>query len=150
MGGRRGSVAVLAALLAGLGCGPRIDLPAPGVLRFNLGTEPPTLDWMLATDSVSITVIEQLMRGLTRLGPDLRPVPALAERWAVSPDGRTYTFHLRRDVTWTDGAPLHAEQFVYAWRRLLAPETAAPDAEPADEQHPKRAPRRGWWKRIVE
>ena len=118
-------VAVLAALLVGLGCGPRIDLPAPGELRLNLGTEPPTLDWTLATDSVSITVIEQLMRGLTRLGPELRPVPALAERWDVSPDGRTYTFHLRHDVTWTDGEPLHAEQFVYAWRRLLAPETAA-------------------------
>ena len=125
MSGRGASVAVLAALWAGVACGPRIDAPPPGVLRLNLGTEPPTLDWTLATDSVSITVIEQLMRGLTRLGTDLRPGPALAERWDLSPDGRTYTFHLRRDVRWTDGVPLDAEQFVYAWRRLLAPETAA-------------------------
>ncbi len=93
--------------------------PADGTLRINLGTEPPTLDWTRATDAVSITVIEQLMRGLTRLGPDLRPAPALAERWEVSPDGLTYTFHLRRDVRWTDGVPLEAEQFVWAWRRLL-------------------------------
>jgi oligopeptide transport system substrate-binding protein len=99
--------------------------PPPAVLRINLATEPPTLDWTRATDSVSITVIEQLMRGLTQLGPDLRPEPALAERWEVSPDGRTYTFHLREGVRWTDGAPLRAEQFVYAWRRLLDPSTAA-------------------------
>jgi oligopeptide transport system substrate-binding protein len=80
---------------------------------------------MRATDSVSIMVIEQLMRGLTQLGSDLRPVPALAERWEVSPDGRVYTFYLREGVRWSDGVPLRAEHFVYAWRRLLRPETAA-------------------------
>lgn len=100
-------------------------MPRPGELRINLGTEPPTLDWMRATDSVSITVIEQLMRGLTRLDDELRPVPALAERWDVSKDGHTFTFHLRRDVRWTDGEPLRAQQFVDAWLRLLRPETAA-------------------------
>jgi hypothetical protein len=111
------------ALLGWLACGG--GLPVEGTLRINLQTEPPTLDWTRATDGVSITVIEQLMRGLTRLGPDLRPAPALAERWDLSPDGRTYTFHLRRDVRWTDGVPLRAEQFVYSWRRLLDPATAA-------------------------
>jgi oligopeptide transport system substrate-binding protein len=112
------------ALLLLLAC-VRVGEPPSGVLRINLGTEPPTLDWTRATDSVSITVIEQLMRGLTRLGPDLRPVPALAERWDVSPDGHVYTFHLREGVVWTDGVRLTAEQFVYGWRRLLDPETAA-------------------------
>jgi oligopeptide transport system substrate-binding protein len=114
---------VAGALLGWLACGG--GPPVEGTLRINLQTEPPTLDWTRATDGVSITVIEQLMRGLTRLGPDLRPVPALAERWDVSPDGGTYTFHLRRDVSWTDGVPLRAEQFVYSWRRLLDPATAA-------------------------
>ncbi|MEE9281451.1 MAG: peptide ABC transporter substrate-binding protein [Myxococcota bacterium] len=117
-------VFALAALA--LACHPVGRDPArSGELRINLKTEPPSLDWNLATDSVSITVIEQLMRGLTRLGEDLRPKPALAERWEVSEDGRTYTFKLRRDVRWSDGVPLHAEQFVYGWQRLLAPETAA-------------------------
>jgi oligopeptide transport system substrate-binding protein len=117
----RGTAACALAGALGCGAGPSIE----GTLRINLGTEPPTLDWTRATDAVSITVIEQMMRGLTRLGPDLRPAPALAERWEVSPDGRTYTFHLRRDVVWTDGVPLRADQFVYAWRRLLDPATAA-------------------------
>ncbi len=116
---------VLALIVLALACHPVGQEPPTGELRINLGTEPPSLDWNLATDSVSITVIEQLMRGLTRLGPDLEPEPALAERWEVSEDGRTYTFHLRRDVRWSDGVPLHAEQFVYGWQRLLAPATAA-------------------------
>ncbi len=106
-------------------CGRGVEAPPPGVLRINLGTEPPTLDWTRATDGTSILVIEQLMRGLTALGPDLRPAPALAERWDVSEDGRTYTFHLRAGVRWSDGAPLRAEQFVDGWRRLLDPATGA-------------------------
>jgi oligopeptide transport system substrate-binding protein len=117
-------VGVLVGIVLG-GCGaPSVRAPA-GELRINLGTEPPTLDWTLATDNVSITVIEQLMRGLTGLGPDLTPVPALAESWEVSADGRVYLFHLRDGVRWTDGVPLRADHFVDAWRRLLDPATAA-------------------------
>ncbi len=123
-GGRIAGGTLGVALGALLACLPPTT-PVAGTLRINLGTEPPTLDWTRATDSVSITVIEQLMRGLTRLGPNLQPVPALAERWEVSDDGRTYTFHLRDGVRWSDGAPLEAEHFVYAWRRLLDPATAA-------------------------
>src|SRR5262245_14928880 len=95
------------------------------VLRINLETEPPTLDWNLATDGVSIVAIEQLMRGLTRLGPDLVPQPDLAESWQVSDDGRTYTFKLRPGVLWSDGVPLRAQHFVDSWQRLLDPKTAA-------------------------
>ncbi len=108
-----------------LSCGPKGLSGGPGELRINLGTEPPTLDWTLATDNVSVTVIEQLMRGLMVLDADLQPQPALAERWEVSKDGRIYTFHLRQDVRWSDGVPLHADQFVFSWCRLLAPATAA-------------------------
>jgi oligopeptide transport system substrate-binding protein len=117
------ALAVLA-LCAGA-CGSELETAPPGTLRINLRTEPPTLDWTRATDAVSFTVIEQLMRGLTRMGSDLRPEPALARSWDVSPDGRTYTFALRDDVRWSDGVSLEAEQFVYAWRRLLDPTTAA-------------------------
>ncbi len=124
---RPGYRARLAGLLAVVlwGCDAAALRAPAGELRINLGTEPPTLDWTLATDNVSFLVIGQLMQGLTRLGPDLRAEPALAERWEVSADGLVYTFHLRSDVRWSDGAPLHADQFVYSWRRLLAAATAA-------------------------
>ncbi len=121
--GRAGTLA-LCALLA-LGCGGEEMRPAARELRINLETEPPSLDWSLATDGVSIIAIQQLMRGLTRLDRDLRPQPDLAERWSISPDGRTYTFALRPGVVWSDGAPLRAQQFVDSWLRLLAPATAA-------------------------
>jgi oligopeptide transport system substrate-binding protein len=117
------ALAALAALA--VACGGGAVEPRPGRLRLNLGTEPPTLDWTRATDSVSVLVIEQLMRGLARLDASLRPEPALAERWEVSPDGLVWTFHLRRGVRWTDGEPLVAQQFVDAWLRLLAPATGA-------------------------
>lgn len=98
---------------------------SPDTLRINLDAEPPTLDWNLATDHTSIRVIYNIMEGLTEYDKDLNPIPALAERWDVSEDGKTYTFHLRKNVRWTDGVPLKASQFVDGWIRLLTPETAA-------------------------
>jgi oligopeptide transport system substrate-binding protein len=56
-------------------------------------------------------------------------VPAVARTWEVLDDGRTYIFHLRDDVRWSDGLPLTAEDFVYAWRRVLTPATASPVTE---------------------
>jgi oligopeptide transport system substrate-binding protein len=106
-------------------CGPGALHPPERELRINLETEPPTLDWNLATDGVSIIVIQSLMRGLTRLDDQLLPQPDLAERWDVSADGRSYTFHIRPGVRWSDGAPLTAQQFVDSWQRLLTPATAA-------------------------
>jgi oligopeptide transport system substrate-binding protein len=55
--------------------------------------------------------------------PDYRLIPAAAERWEISPDGTRYTFHLRKDARWSNGSPLRASDFVYAWRRLLLPDT---------------------------
>jgi oligopeptide transport system substrate-binding protein len=113
-------------LLITLGC--FIDKPAghnPSIFRMSLSTEPPTLDWSLATDGVSISVIQNLMEGLTQFDDELHPQPAIAKRWTVSPDGKTYTFHLRDDVYWTDGKPVTAYDFEYSWKRLLNPKTAA-------------------------
>lgn len=123
MGFRLAALACALLVFAALGC--RGERAEPRTLRINLQTEPPTLDWNLATDGVSIIAIEQLMRGLTKLGPDLRPEPDLAAAWDISADGRTYTFHLRPGVVWSDGAPLVAQQFVDSWQRLLSPTTAA-------------------------
>ena len=54
-----------------------------------------------------------------------KPQPAVAERWEISPDGLVYTFDLRADATWSNGDPVTADDFVYAFRRSLLPETAA-------------------------
>lgn len=113
----------LLVLLVLTGC-RRTDNESTQVLRINLGSEPPTLDWQLCTDSASITVIENIMEGLTRFNDDMEPVPALAESWQVSEDGLTYTFKLKDGVVWSDGVRLKAQHFVDGWKRLLDPATA--------------------------
>jgi oligopeptide transport system substrate-binding protein len=119
-----GLVLGMAVLLIRLGTHmPRIsDVPT---FRMTLSNEPPTLDWNLATDSVSFTVLINLMEGLTEYDEALRPRPAVARSWEVSPDGRVYRFHLREDARWSDGKPVTAGDFEYSWKRLLNPKTAA-------------------------
>ncbi len=114
----------LLALIYGCG-GPDESIDPSNTLRLALSAEPPTLDWSLATDNVSFDVLTNLMEGLTQYDDNLNPIPAIAKRWEFSEDGKTITFYLREDVTWTDGTPVTAEQFVYSWRRLLNPQTAA-------------------------
>lgn len=70
-------------------------------------------------------VLMNLMEGLVGYDESLRIVPALAERWTVSPDRKTFTFTLKAGVTWSDGVPLKADDFVFSWTRLLSPTTAA-------------------------
>lgn len=106
------------------GCERRNAKPVPGTLRFSLQTEPPSLDWSIATDHSSIQVLDNIMEGLTRFDEDLVPRPGLAESWDVSEDGSVYTFHLRENAKWTDGVPVTADHFVYSWRRLTDPDTA--------------------------
>lgn len=95
------------------------------VFRMAIGSEPPTLDWSLATDGVSFDIVANLMEGLAQYDADLQPVPAVARKWEFSEGGKTITFHLRDDVRWTDGKPVTAMDFEYSWKRLLSPATAA-------------------------
>lgn len=100
------------------------DIAAKDTININIGSEPPSLDWSLATDSTSYLILNNVMQGLTRFGDDYKPEPALAEKWEVSDDGKTYTFHIRKNVFWSDGKPLKAGDFEYSWKRILDPETA--------------------------
>ena len=93
--------------------------------RMNIKNEPPTLDGSLATDSVSFTILTNLMEGLTQYDADLNPIPAVAKSWEYSNEGQTIKFYLRNDVFWSDGKRVTAGDFEYSWKRLLAPETAA-------------------------
>lgn len=88
-------------------------------------TEPPTLDPALATDHSSVQVAIQLFEGLTEIDGAGQPAPLGAERWEVADDGRTYTFFLRADRLWSDGTPVTAADYVWAWRRAIDPRTAA-------------------------
>lgn len=93
--------------------------------RVNLGTEPPSLDWSLATDHVSFNVIANLMAGLTEFDKNLKPAPVIAKSWEILDGGRKIVFHLREDVLWSDGKKVRAQDFEYSWKRLLNPKTAS-------------------------
>lgn len=95
------------------------------VLRINLGNEPPGLDWHTSTDSTSFDVVSNIMVGLTQYTNDVQCKPACAASWEILDEGKRYLFHLRKDVLWTDGRPVTAQDFVFAWTRLLDPATAA-------------------------
>jgi oligopeptide transport system substrate-binding protein len=97
------------------------------VLRVPLGGEPATLDPNRASDSTSITVLNQLVRPLVYFDADLNTVSegGLAESWDVSEDGQTVTFHLKDGIKYSDGTDIVAADFVTSWRRLIDPRTAA-------------------------
>jgi oligopeptide transport system substrate-binding protein len=98
---------------------------AEQVITVNWGTEPPSLDPGLATDTTSSNILTSIMDPLVVLGDDLEPVASLAESWEVSEDGKTYTITLRDDGQWTNGDPVTAEDFEWSWKRTISPELAA-------------------------
>lgn len=100
--------------------------PRENVLRFNNGPEPEMLDPGIMSGQSEGRTARIQFEGLTAPHPQtLEPIPGQAYRWTISADGLTYTFHLRPGLAWSDGAPLGAGDFVYAWRRALAPATAS-------------------------
>lgn len=102
--------------------GPAGWLPsAPHALRVAV-EEPLSLDPSEGMDLPSIQAIEQLFSGLVGHSPDTSVVPDVAGTWEVLEGGRKYVFHLRDDVQWSDGVPVTAADFEYAWKRVLAPE----------------------------
>lgn len=96
----------------------------PKILVLNNINEPTSLDPPIGFDQISYDILNNLMEGLTRLGKDHKVEPAMAQEWKVSPDGKTYTFILR-DAKWSNGDPVKASDFVYAWKRMADPKTAS-------------------------
>ena len=95
------------------------------VLNLAIGSEPPTIDPALATDSTSGAIIKNVFEGLTAMNNEGEVLPAAAESWEVSEDGLTYTFTLRDGNVWSNGDPVTASDFEFAWKRVLNPETAS-------------------------
>jgi ABC-type oligopeptide transport system substrate-binding subunit len=98
--------------------------PAPHALRTHW-EDPTTLDPGLAETLVSVDLIRQLFSGLVDLTAEMDVVPDIAQTWEVQDGGRRYLFHLRDDVRWSDGAPVTAHDFEYAWKRALEPATGS-------------------------
>jgi oligopeptide transport system substrate-binding protein len=101
---------------------------AASVLNRGGGAEPESLDPAFTGSTVEANILGDLMVGLTTLDAAARPIPGIAERWETSPDGLTWTFHLRK-AQWSDGKPVTAQDFIFAWRRLLDPKTGARQAQ---------------------
>lgn len=101
------------------------ETKTPQEFRFTLASEPPSLDPALMTDAQSSIVAAGLYEGLTRLNTDGEPENAIAKDMKPSEDGKTYTITLRDDVLWSNGDPVTAHDFEYAWKRSLNPETAS-------------------------
>jgi oligopeptide transport system substrate-binding protein len=121
---------------------PAIPQPAPHALRVSW-LNPPTLDPTMAWDTTSAMVIGLLFNGLLELSPEMEVVPSVAQSWEVLEGGRKYIFQLRDDVQWSDGTPVTAGDFEYAWKRVLDPATESPSASKLFDVKRARAFQRG-------
>ncbi len=97
--------------------------PITKTITLAIGAEPPQLDSTRATDQVSGFVLGHVMESLLRRGPGTKLEPGVAERWQITPTGAT--FWLRPDARWSDGKPVTAHDFVFAWRKVVDPATAS-------------------------
>lgn len=103
------------------------DTAAAGSSDMNVMLETPveSLDPQQATDGTSFEVIADYTDGLMQMDADGQAVPAIAESYDLSDDGLTYTFHIRSDAKWSNGTPVTAADFVFAWQRAVNPAVAS-------------------------
>lgn len=111
-------------LLMALAVG-HLDATAQTILRRGTATEPPTLDPNKAMAQSAAPMIDDMFMTLVDRNADVEMVPGAAESWTISDDQLTYTFKLREGLTWSDGAPVTAEDFAFSFRRFVDPETRA-------------------------
>ncbi|MFD2701257.1 peptide ABC transporter substrate-binding protein [Paenibacillus shunpengii] len=98
------------------------------ILLVNNGKEPTSLDPPVGFDQVSNDVLNNFMEGLTRLQEDHTPGPGVASEWTVTEDEKQYTFTLREDAKWSNGDPVTASDFEFAFKRMLDPNLGAASA----------------------
>src|ERR1051325_10933822 len=118
-----GTLCAALLLCGGAGVATSADKPDAarfgGVYRRVIPNNPPSLDPAGLSDIYARTVATQIFDGLVQFDALLRPVPAIAEFWEASRDGRTWTFTLRRGVRFHHGREVTADDFVYSFTRLL-------------------------------
>lgn len=113
-------------LILSTSCSSSKDEPSP-YIRIAMTDDPLALDPRLVRDLSSSSIMRMLYEGLTR--PDLKGeiIPAIAESYSLSSDGKVYTFHLR-ETSWSDGSPLTSKDFKETWETMLSPNFPAPNA----------------------
>lgn len=129
---RRITTAMLLMWLLGLvaACSPDSNIEiAASVLNRGLSGEPESLDPHKISSNQSESVLRDMGEGLISYGADGSLKPGVARSWEVAEDGLTITFHLRPEARWSNGNTVTASDFVFAFRRLTDPQTAAPYAE---------------------
>jgi oligopeptide transport system substrate-binding protein len=102
-----------------------VKLADKQVFRWALDQEPQNFDFNKNLYCLGDSAV---FAQLTQFSPDKLPVPDIAERWEPSQNGQVWTFYLRKDSKWSDGAPVTARDYDYSYRRQLNPETKAPYA----------------------
>ncbi len=102
------------------------NTPVRNTINISIGGEPPTLDPDLSGDSISARVAHDFFEGLLSFNQKGEPIPGLAESWEISSDQKTYTFHLRNGIKFSDGTPITATDFVKSWQRFGDPKTGSP------------------------
>lgn len=103
--------------------------PKDNVMRYVTGSEPESLDPQFVTGQPEARIMMALYDGLVEYHPKtMEPIPAIAESWEVNSDGTEYLFHLRKNAKFSNGDSISAKDFVYSFRRGLAPEYAARNA----------------------
>ncbi|EIC85393.1 ABC transporter substrate-binding protein [Serratia sp. M24T3] len=122
----------LAALVSGLGLSAQAAVVPQGVVLAqkqevvrNNASEPATLDVQKAESDVESNILSDLFVGLVSIDDNGNAHPELATSWETK-DNKTWTFHLRPGIRWSDGTPITAQDVVFTWRRLIDPKTASP------------------------
>jgi oligopeptide transport system substrate-binding protein len=124
-------------LLSALSCGSnddseffgKSDAPSDNILRYVSGSEPESLDPAIPTGQPEARLLMAIHDGLVEYHPKtMKPIPAIAESWEISPDVSEYIFHLRKDARFSNGDPIKAQDFVYSFQRSLAPDFLAKNA----------------------
>jgi ABC-type transport system substrate-binding protein len=124
---------LLALGLVLIGCGPgnvsqQENAGKKNVFRYPIVTNPTTLDPALVEDGDTIDLIQQVFEGLVGWDTHNQVVPVLAEKWEISSDGKTYTFHLKHGVKFHNGRELEAADFKYSIERCCDPATKSSTA----------------------
>jgi ABC-type transport system substrate-binding protein len=119
-------VLILLTLISANACRKSDDGRLPGYLYLRLNSNPTTLDPALITDVLGGSIAAKLFNGLVRFNENLDIVPDIARSWTLSPDQLTYTFRLRRDVRFSNGRKVTAQDVRYSFERVLTPATKAP------------------------